>query len=133
MVSAEVSRADRSEARTELYKGECNDPLWHGVFGGLYLPHLREASYEHLLKAEAQAAPEVLWTATDFDRDGRPEWVWRDRTFGLIAKPSAGGTTILAAGGTVSTLTVVGEEVTVLPALSWARKMIVCVPSPAVA
>ena len=92
MVSAEVSRADRSEARTELYKGECNDPLWHGVFGGLYLPHLREASYEHLLKAEAQAAPEVLWTATDFDRDGRPEWVWRDRTFGLIAKPSAGGT-----------------------------------------
>lgn len=91
MVSAEVSRSDTPEARTELYKGECNDPLWHGVFGGLYLPHLREASYEHLLKAEALAAPESPWTESDFDRDGRTEWVRRDRTFGLIAKPSAGG------------------------------------------
>jgi len=91
MVSAEVSRSDKAEARTELYKGECNDPLWHGVFGGLYLPHLREASYEHLLKAEALAAPASPWTEMDFDRDGRAEWVRRDGTFGLIAKPSAGG------------------------------------------
>lgn len=91
MVSGEVSRSDKAEARTELYKGECNDPLWHGVFGGLYLPHLREASYEHLLKAEALADPETDWRETDFDLDGRPEWIRRDRTFGLIAKPSAGG------------------------------------------
>ena len=91
MVSDEVARSGNAESRTELYKGEGNDPLWHGVFGGLYLPHLREASYEHLLKAEALAAPELDWTETDFDRDGRPEWVRRDRTFGLIVKPSAGG------------------------------------------
>jgi alpha-amylase/alpha-mannosidase (GH57 family) len=91
MVSREVGRAANEEARRELYKGECNDPLWHGVFGGLYLPHLREASYEHLLKAETLAAPELGWTAEDFDLDGRDEWVRRDRTFGLIVKPSAGG------------------------------------------
>jgi hypothetical protein len=25
-----------------LYKLQTNDPLWHGVFGGLYLPNLRD-------------------------------------------------------------------------------------------
>ncbi len=94
MVSREVGRAGNEEARRELYKGECNDPLWHGVFGGLYLPHLREASYEHLLKAESLASPELDWTAEDFDLDGRDEWLRRDATFGLIVKPSAGGAVI---------------------------------------
>ena len=94
LVSRETAAAGSDIARRELYKGECNDPLWHGVFGGLYLPHLREASYEHLLKAEALAAPELAWTALDFDLDGREEWLRRDRTLGLIVKPSAGGTLI---------------------------------------
>jgi alpha-amylase len=35
-----------------LYRAECNDAYWHGVFGGLYLPHLRHALYENLIKAE---------------------------------------------------------------------------------
>ncbi len=30
-------------ARRELYRGQCNCPYWHGAFGGLYLPHLRNA------------------------------------------------------------------------------------------
>ncbi len=36
-----------------LYQAQCNDAYWHGVFGGLYLPHLRHAIYENLIKAEA--------------------------------------------------------------------------------
>lgn len=35
-----------------LYRAQCNDAYWHGVFGGLYLPHLRHAIYENLIKAE---------------------------------------------------------------------------------
>jgi alpha-amylase len=35
-----------------LYRAQCNDAYWHGVFGGLYLPHLRHALYENLIKAE---------------------------------------------------------------------------------
>ena len=27
-----------------LYQSQCNDAYWHGVFGGLYLPHLRTGS-----------------------------------------------------------------------------------------
>src|SRR5579872_7398128 len=30
-----------AEAMTSLLRGQCNDAYWHGVFGGLYMPHLR--------------------------------------------------------------------------------------------
>ncbi|HEU5118735.1 MAG TPA: alpha-amylase/4-alpha-glucanotransferase domain-containing protein, partial [Isosphaeraceae bacterium] len=40
-------------ARTELYRGQCNCPYWHGAFGGLYLPHLRNAIYRHLIAADS--------------------------------------------------------------------------------
>src|SRR5215212_6039036 len=39
-------------ARQELYRGQCNCPYWHGAFGGLYLPHLRNAIYRHLIAAD---------------------------------------------------------------------------------
>ena len=29
------------EARTHVLASQCNDAYWHGVFGGLYAPHLR--------------------------------------------------------------------------------------------
>jgi hypothetical protein len=35
----------REKAETHLYRGQCNWPYWHGVFGGMYLPHLRSALY----------------------------------------------------------------------------------------
>ena len=38
-----------------LWAGQCNCAYWHGVFGGLYLPHLRQALYRELLSAEMQA------------------------------------------------------------------------------
>ncbi len=39
----------------ELWQGQCNDAYWHGIFGGLYLPHLRSSLWRHLLKAERMA------------------------------------------------------------------------------
>src|SRR5260370_24127362 len=39
-------------ARQELYRAQCNCPWWHGAFGGLYLPHLRNAAYQHLIAAD---------------------------------------------------------------------------------
>ena len=47
-VDATVERARRA-----LYRGQCNCPYWHGLFGGLYLPHLRHAVYQQLVQAEA--------------------------------------------------------------------------------
>lgn len=43
-------------ARRHLYQAQCNCAYWHGLFGGLYLPHLRSAVFSHLVEAEAAAA-----------------------------------------------------------------------------
>ena len=67
-------------AEDHLYQGQCNCPYWHGAFGGIYLPHLRNAIFSHLLKAEtlietAMGRPDqwVEATVDDYDFDGRSE------------------------------------------------------------
>lgn len=69
-----------SQARTELYRAQCNCPYWHGAFGGLYLPHLRNAIYHHLIAAdtllEQATGREGRWVeiaAADFNLDARKE------------------------------------------------------------
>jgi hypothetical protein len=37
-----------------LYKAQCNDALWHGIFGGLYLPNLRNNSWSFIIEAEKE-------------------------------------------------------------------------------
>ena len=63
-----------------LHRAQCNDAYWHGVFGGLYLPHLRHAIYENLIKAEAlydqKMHREKEWIETerlDLNGDGDEE------------------------------------------------------------
>ena len=92
MVSRQVRSApEGGPALRDLYKSQCNDPYWHGVFGGLYLPHLREAAYRHLLEAEKRTPDAPSWNALDYDADGRDELYYRGPVFGLLAKPSFGG------------------------------------------
>jgi hypothetical protein len=80
-----------TEALRDLYRGQGNDPYWHGVFGGLYLPHLREAAYHHLIEAEKATPAPPGWTNLDYDLDGREELFLRGETFNLLLKPSFGG------------------------------------------
>ncbi|MBN1884035.1 MAG: DUF1926 domain-containing protein [Candidatus Krumholzibacteriota bacterium] len=40
------------EAAGHLYQAQCNCAYWHGLFGGLYLPHLRSAVFTHIIGAE---------------------------------------------------------------------------------
>ena len=42
----------KSDFDTALYKAQTNDALWHGVFGGLYLPNLRDNAYHYIIEAE---------------------------------------------------------------------------------
>jgi len=37
------------KGREELFNAQCNCAYWHGVFGGIYLPHLRMKLVEHLI------------------------------------------------------------------------------------
>ncbi|MHB8105913.1 MAG: alpha-amylase/4-alpha-glucanotransferase domain-containing protein [Candidatus Cryosericum sp.] len=64
------------EARVHYLRSQCNCAYWHGIFGGLYLPHLRDAVYAELLAAE-RLMPERRLGAwlEDTDADGRPEVV----------------------------------------------------------
>lgn len=59
------------EARDHLWRAQCNDAYWHGVFGGLYLPHLRSAVYRELIAAErAMASRDLTIEEGDVDFDG---------------------------------------------------------------
>ena len=45
----------KERARDHLYQGQSNDCYWHGLFGGIYISHMRLATYEHLIAAEDAA------------------------------------------------------------------------------
>ncbi len=50
--SSTIDPRVRNEATDHLYQAQCNCPWWHGAFGGIYLPHLRNETYRHLILAE---------------------------------------------------------------------------------
>ena len=59
--------------RTLLFQAQANDAYWHGLFGGLYLPHLRRALFNAMIELEAhldrsQARPDHY--QEDLDADG---------------------------------------------------------------
>ncbi len=88
-----------AEAHTHLLAGQCNDPYWHGIFGGLYAPHLRSAVRGNLIRAESlldrlepAANPGLTVESRDFDADGRVEVLARSPELGLVLRPEDGGT-----------------------------------------
>jgi hypothetical protein len=95
---------DPVEARRAIGRAQCNDAYWHGVFGGLYLPHLREANWRNLAQAEGwlRTGQHLAWEVLDFDGDGHDEiWVHSDRC-SVVLSPWRGGAieelTLFAAG-----------------------------------
>ena len=88
------------EARTHLYKAQCNCSYWHGAFGGLYLPHLRNAVYKHLIEADAaleraeSGGARDRWCAVaarDYDLDARKEVRLAGDKLVAYLKPARGG------------------------------------------
>lgn len=103
-VSERLRRAEEADpntitqARQELYRAQCNCPWWHGAFGGIYLPHLRNAVYHHLIAAEnalLSAAPRpsdwVEAEAADFNLDGNPEVCLSNGKLAAYFQPALGG------------------------------------------
>ncbi len=109
------AKLDRDAARMldHLYRCQCNDAYWHGVFGGLYLPHLRSAVYENLVQAEyladkarrtqgpvlrSRTGTKKLetnsWLAIeqgDFDQDGDEEIMINSEVLNVFLDPAEGG------------------------------------------
>lgn len=86
---------DKVKAKAEIYKSQCNDAYWHGIFGGFYLPHLRGALLGHLTKAESIALGNrsLAW-AFDLDADGMDEILVVTPKVGFTLAPSKGGTLV---------------------------------------
>ncbi|MGH9790746.1 MAG: alpha-amylase/4-alpha-glucanotransferase domain-containing protein, partial [Candidatus Acidiferrales bacterium] len=87
-----------ADARTRLLRAQCNDAYWHGIFGGLYSPHLRTALWQELIRAEKAADIAAAGHASysemvrqDFDADGAEEVYFSCENYAALAKPSDGG------------------------------------------
>ncbi|MCL5271462.1 MAG: DUF1926 domain-containing protein [bacterium] len=85
-------------AQEFLWRGQCNCAYWHGVFGGLYLAHLRHALHRnlniaHRLLGEIQhgGAPWLTIERLDYDADTHEELVIETDQWGLVVAPRLGG------------------------------------------
>lgn len=86
-------------ARRELFRSQCNCAYWHGIFGGIYLYHLRSAIYKHLISAdrildavEHKGNDWIRIDNTDFDCDGQKEFIVNTPRNAFIIDIGEGGT-----------------------------------------
>jgi len=72
-----------------LYKTQCNDVLWHGVFGGIYLPNLRDNAFKYIIECEKliPSKREKL----DIDFDGYEEYKYNTSELLTIVSLKNGG------------------------------------------
>lgn len=105
-----------SAATSHLLHAQCNDGYWHGVFGGVYAPHLRTEVWRELIRAENLAdsvehgrkqVAQVL--RIDLDTNGAEELYLTSRRYAALLKPSD--------GATVSILDLRTSEVTLINSL----------------
>lgn len=93
---SELCRAsgDPPDARRAIGRAQCNDAYWHGVFGGLYLRHLRNAVWQNLAEAERilRAGERLAVEERDLDGDGVPELWVHSSAFSAVVCPHRGGT-----------------------------------------
>jgi alpha-amylase/alpha-mannosidase (GH57 family) len=87
------SRGDPVEARRAIGRAQCNDAYWHGVFGGLYLPHLRHAIWRQLAIAEhvLRQGESLACDELDLDYDGYAELWLHSSQFSAVISPHRGG------------------------------------------
>jgi alpha-amylase len=91
-LSADAHREGNRAALDEIWQAECNCPFWHGVFGGVYLEHIRHANFGHLVAADAALLPGPRPAdIRDWDMDGRDEVCLRAQRHAIVVDPELGG------------------------------------------
>ncbi|MFX1600406.1 MAG: alpha-amylase/4-alpha-glucanotransferase domain-containing protein [Promethearchaeota archaeon] len=101
LISVIVKKID--EAWDEIYKAQCNDCYWHGLFGGVYLQFLRFSVYTHLINAEKiideinnlinpKMKSYIYITPIDFLKDSKTEYIIESDIFNVYLYPNDGGT-----------------------------------------
>ena len=113
-VAAMPDGPTRTTAIDHLHRGQSNDCYWHGLFGGIYIVHMRLATLHHLIAAEdladsaaraSGAEPDDAHVG-DWDLDGRPDAV--------LASPAQLLTVDLDEGAGISTWDLRASRVAVL-------------------
>ncbi|MCK5077368.1 MAG: DUF1926 domain-containing protein [Calditrichia bacterium] len=88
-----------NKAKDHVWASQCNCGYWHGVFGGLYLNHLRNAIYKNIIQAEVlieqfqkeNNLPIEPFVIFDFNMDGQDELLVETDKFNLYFAPGSGG------------------------------------------
>jgi hypothetical protein len=84
-----------AEMQVLLHLAQANDAYWHGLFGGLYLPHLRRAVWNALVALEGlllEAEPETASVASvDVDFDGCDEVFLTNRVLQAVIRDDGWG------------------------------------------
>ena len=80
------------QAQQNLWRAQGNDVYWHGVFGGIYFPHLRADAYASLLKAERILSERRVAAGEqrDYDVDGYDEYIFRGNTGAVFVHVQGG-------------------------------------------
>ncbi len=91
-------------AQNFVWAGQCNCAYWHGIFGGLYLPVLRGAIYQNLIRADSLIyeitqeldgeSNTLLTERMDLDGDGKEELLLETAQQNLYFALEAGGTLV---------------------------------------
>ena len=96
--SGETNPLSPPPALRALWRAQDHSAYWHGLFGGLYLNHLRQAVYRSLITAEClvegaiQGNTPYLHSAIfDLDKDLEPEILVSSPQIGAVLKPNYGG------------------------------------------
>jgi hypothetical protein len=91
------------DAWTEIYKSQCNDCYWHGLFGGIYWQFLRFSVYTHLINSEiiidnlntkflSLENKYISVIPLDFNKDSRMDILIESDLLNVYINPSDGGT-----------------------------------------
>ncbi|MGC9143960.1 alpha-amylase/4-alpha-glucanotransferase domain-containing protein [Hydrogenobaculum sp.] len=78
----EVSR--KSHNKDNILKAQCNDAYWHGIFGGIYFPHLRREIWNNIIKSDFDNATFEI-VKEDIDFDGKLEVKLKNKGFIVVA------------------------------------------------
>jgi len=84
----EPDEAERQKAYDCVLRAQSNDAYWHGVFGGLYLSHLRQAVYSQATAAETIARSGSIDHHIDIHPEG--EIVMQNEQQKLLFNPTGG-------------------------------------------
>ena len=96
-LEGKLDKNSYEKSRLSLYRSQVNCAYWHGIFGGLYLPHLRDAIFENILEGERQLVPHLLGDAPyllrveDMNADREDEIQLTDGRVSLWFMPRYGG------------------------------------------